>query len=362
MTPEIPTPPASDVPPQSIPPAPNITTPHEPIPPAPNITTPHEPDFVPTTEAGVSEPITQRLVHAKHDTTNLEHMRKYLLNFPVRVIQETLTRTTQLAKTMTSYPLVRHVKARFSWLNRFRINEKVSTDTIFANVAGLRGETCAQVFYGMTSHMINVYGMKRESEFPDIYGDFLRHEGHLLWMINLFGYLKHRPNGKLICDSSYPQIEISQKNSDVEVDWTDFYPDAEEELPPNMPTPYGPKARITCYVDSDHAHCRLTRRSTTGILLFVNNMPVRWVSRQQKTVETSTYGSELVAARIATDLIIEVRYALRMLGINIEQTSTMYGDNLSVVLNTTIPSSVLKKKHNAIAYHRVREAAASRIL
>ena len=129
-----------------------------------------------------------------------------------------------------------------------------------------------------------------------------------------------------------------------------------------MPTPYGPKARITCYMDSDHAHYRLTRRSTTGILLFVNNMPVRWVSRRQKTVETSTYGSELVAARIATDLIIEVRYALRMLGINIEQTSTMYGDNLSVVLNTTIPSSVLKKKHNAIAYHCVREAAASRIL
>ena len=79
-------------------------------------------------------------------------------------------------------------------------------------------------------------------------------------------------------------------------------------------------------------------------------------------METSTYGSELVAARIATDLIIEVRYALQMLGINIEQTSTIYGDNLSMVLNTTIPSSVLKKKHNAIAYHCVREAAASHIL
>jgi hypothetical protein len=35
---------------------------------------------------------------------------------------------------------------------------------------------------------------------------------------------------------------------------------------------------------------------------------------------------------------------------------------MSVVLNTTVPSSVLKKKHNAIAYHRVRKAIAARIM
>jgi hypothetical protein len=40
----------------------------------------------------------------------------------------------------------------------------------------------------------------------------------------------------------------------------------------------------------------------------------------------------------------------------------MLGDNISVILNTTVPSSVLKKKHNAIAYHRVREAIAARIM
>jgi hypothetical protein len=40
----------------------------------------------------------------------------------------------------------------------------------------------------------------------------------------------------------------------------------------------------------------------------------------------------------------------------------MLGDNMSVVLNTAVPSSVLKKKHNAIAYHLVREAIATRIM
>ena len=33
-------------------------------------------------------------------------------------------------------------------------------------------------------------------------------------------------------------------------------------------------------------------------------------------------------------------------------------DNKGVVKNTTMPESTLKKKHNSIAYHFVREAAA----
>jgi hypothetical protein len=53
---------------------------------------------------------------------------------------------------------------------------------------------------------------------------------------------------------------------------------------------------------------------------------------------------------------------LRSLVVALDGPALMLGDNISVVLNTTIPSSVLKKKHNAIAYHRVREAIAARIM
>jgi hypothetical protein len=51
-----------------------------------------------------------------------------------------------------------------------------------------------------------------------------------------------------------------------------------------------------------------------------------------------------------------------MLGIPVSEPTNMYGDNMSVVLNTTVPSSQLKKKHNAIAYHRVQEAIAGKIV
>ena len=112
----------------------------------------------------------------------------------------------------------------------------------------------------------------------------------------------------------------------------------------DQPKPLGPKVRITVYKDSDHAHDILTRRSVTGLLLFLNNTPVKWISKRQKTVETSTYGSELVATKVATELIQEYRYLLRMLGTEPDGPALMLGDNNSVVLNCTMPSSVLKKE------------------
>jgi hypothetical protein len=50
------------------------------------------------------------------------------------------------------------------------------------------------------------------------------------------------------------------------------------------------------------------------------------------------------------------------LGVALDRPALMLDDNMSVVLNTTVPSSVLKKKHNAIAYYRVREVISARIM
>jgi hypothetical protein len=142
----------------------------------------------------------------------------------------------------------------------------------------------------------------------------------------------------------------------------EFYPDVGEEIPKDLPPGKGPRVRMTDDVDADHAHDLVTRRSIIVILVMINNTPIRWISKLQKTVETSTYGSESVAARITTELILEVRYMLRSLGVALDGPALMLGDNMSVVLNTSVPSSVLKKKHHEIAYHRGREAIAARIM
>ena len=62
------------------------------------------------------------------------------------------------------------------------------------------------------------------------------------------------------------------------------------------------------------------------------------------------------------DLIVEVRYQLRMLGVPLDGPALMLGDNKSVVVSTAVPSSVLKKKHCAINWHRCREALAAKTL
>ena len=53
---------------------------------------------------------------------------------------------------------------------------------------------------------------------------------------------------------------------------------------------------------------------------------------------------------------------LRMFGIPVDGPAKIFCDNKTVVMNSTVPTSMLNKRHNSICYHRVREAQASRTL
>ena len=120
-----------------------------------------------------------------------------------------------------------------------------------------------------------------------------------------------------------------------------------EDVPDNALEAFGGICGLTCHVDSDHARDQVARRSATGTILLLNNTPLVWISKCQGTVETSTYGAELIATRMAVELLIAWRCNLRMLGANLEEASYMIGDNMSVVINTTIPSSISKKKNQS---------------
>ena len=184
-------------------------------------------------------------------------------------------------------------------------------------------------------------------------------EGHLEQVFCIFAYLKKHPTYKIVMDSTPVNWSASKFPAR---DWTDFYPDAKEEIPPNMPEPHGQSVQINCFVDADHAGDVVSRRSHTGILIYVNRAPIIWYSKRQNTVETSTFGSEFIALRIATELIEGLRYKLRMFGVPLDGPANVFGDNQSVINNATIPESPLKKKHVAICYHRVREACAAEVI
>jgi hypothetical protein len=49
-------------------------------------------------------------------------------------------------------------------------------------------------------------------------------------------------------------------------------------------------------------------------------------------------------------------------GIPVYTKSYMFGDNQAMITNNTIPHSSLSKQHNALAYHRLLEMIAGKIL
>jgi len=183
--------------------------------------------------------------------------------------------------------------------------------------------------------------------------------GHLESIYHIYSYLKGHERCTMVFDDAMVKYTRADFQS---FDWTDFYGDVKEAIPPNAPMPRGNPVQTTAFVDANHAGNQVTRRSQSGILIYCNSAPIIWYSKAQATVETSTFGSEFVALRIATELIEALSYKLRMFGVPLDGPTNVLCDNKSVVDNSTLPSSTLKKKHNAVCYHRVREAVAAQML
>ena len=181
-------------------------------------------------------------------------------------------------------------------------------------------------------------------------------EGHLAAAKRMFGYLKNHTKGEILYDTK--SLDVRDIEYFEGSNWRQLYGDIKEELPPNLPEPKMRPVELTIYFDASHACNMITRRSVTGIIVFVNGTPIRWYCKKQNTVESSTYGSELVAGRLATEMAIEFRYIFRMLGCQIKGPVQLLGDNRGMIQNCSLMSSQLKKKHNAIAYHRIRESVA----
>ena len=179
-------------------------------------------------------------------------------------------------------------------------------------------------------------------------------EGHLAAVMHIFAWMKCHSRSKVVLDPDYVTHEEVEKP-----EWTEFYQDAEELLPPDMPEPLGHPVQMTTFVDSDHAGDKVTRRSRSGVLVFLNRAPIVWYSKKQNSIETSSFGSEFTAMKVGVEISEGLRYKLRMMGVPLVGCTHIKADNMSVVKNSSIPESMLKKKSNSIAYHYVRERAAS---
>ena len=187
-------------------------------------------------------------------------------------------------------------------------------------------------------------------------------EGHMEQVLRIFAYLKVVDKLKLYMDHQFPDFSRKLMKSSRE-EFQMMYRGAKEELPARMPLPRGRIVEITAYVDASYATNKVTRKSHTGYIIFVNKAPVLWYSKKQNTVEGSTFGAEYIALKTCIEAIVSLRFKLRMFGIPIvEEPANVFCDNESVVKNSTKVESVLNKKHNSVAYHYVRWNVAAGVI
>ena len=173
--------------------------------------------------------------------------------------------------------------------------------------------------------------------------------GHLQRAKRVMNYVKEKKHAAIQIQTQMPDYKLIPKDN---YEWLNtVYGNPKEQVPKDLPQPLGKPVMTTTYVDANLMHDILSGRSMTGILHLVNKTPIEWYSKKQATVETATYGSEFVAARIATDQIIDLRATLRYLGVPLKPESFMFGDNKSVITNATIPHSQLAKRHHCLSYH-----------
>ena len=174
--------------------------------------------------------------------------------------------------------------------------------------------------------------------------------------------MRNFPKGAIRFRTGWPPNE-ELFGEPVEHDWSQsVYGEPPEEASSLYPVPKGKPVRVTTWKDANLYHCKVTGKSCTGILHFANQTVVKWHSKLLDTVEAATFGTEIVSGRVAVDQTLGLRQSLLAMGVPLEKSSWLLGDNQSVITQGTVPSSVLSKRHNALAYHRIRWAVAAKLV
>jgi hypothetical protein len=109
-----------------------------------------------------------------------------------------------------------------------------------------------------------------------------------------------------------------------------------EIIPDDITEPLDESVACTHFTDAILYHDMINDQAATGIVHLLNSTPIDTYSKQQSMVETATYGAEFVAARIATNQIINLCTSLHYLGVPTEGKSQQFGNNVSVIISSTI--------------------------
>ena len=192
-------------------------------------------------------------------------------------------------------------------------NSDLASDDLITKFMCMVGQLQWAVTLGRYDILAHVMSMSRFRLAPKV--------GYIERMKRIYAYLSRTKHYALRFRTDEPNY---MHLPDLEYDWTKIYGNVCEEIPKDAPEPHGKSVTTTTFLDANLLHDLITGRSVTAVLHFFNLASGDWYSKRQATY--------------------------------------MFGDNKSVVTSSTVPHSLLSKRHNILSYHRVREAIAAKIL
>jgi hypothetical protein len=119
----------------------------------------------------------------------------------------------------------------------------------------------------------------------------------------------------------------------------------------------GSKFDLHVFTDADWAGDRVTKRSTTGYIVFAGGGPIIWSSKLQTTVATSSMESEYMAMYGGMQELVWIRGVLSELSLTslFSKSIQFYIDSQSAEDLASNPVSHKRSKHISIKYHWIRE-------
>ncbi|KAJ9556414.1 hypothetical protein OSB04_011028 [Centaurea solstitialis] len=111
---------------------------------------------------------------------------------------------------------------------------------------------------------------------------------------------------------------------------------------------------LIAYTDSDHAGCKLNRKSTSGACQFLGDKLVSWSSRKQNCVSLSTAEAEYVAAACCCSQVLWMKTQLADFGYTMHRIP-IYCDSKSAIQITANPVQHSRTKHIDIRYHFIKD-------
>ena len=117
----------------------------------------------------------------------------------------------------------------------------------------------------------------------------------------------------------------------------------------------GSEFDLHVFSDSDWAGDRMTRRSTTGYIVFLCAGALAWQSKLQTTVATSSMESEYMAEYAALQELVWLRGVFKELGLLVAKPTPFFMDSKSAKDLSENPVYHKRSKHIDIKYHWIRE-------